>query len=407
MKLPATERPRLGIIATHPIQYQAPWFRALAESGLVDLKVYFCLLPNPTQQGIGFGIAFQWDVPLLEGYNWECLPSSKSRPGLGSFLDNRIRGMTRHFRQDNLDLMIINGWNTYPMFQALGACIRLGIPRIVRGESNALRRRGFGARLFHRCLLPLYDAYLAIGKSSADFYRRYGISADRIFMARYFVDSERFARQAREEMGRRLLLRKQWNIPANSVCFVYAGKLEPKKRLLDLLEALAACQKMGTTAIHLLVLGSGELENLIRLHVTKEQLPVSFAGFLNQAEIARGYVAGDAIVLPSDHGETWGLVVNEAMACGLPAIVSDAVGCGPDLIVEGRTGFTFPLGDIDALANRMLTVAELIASGHDFVPELAAKMRSYSVAQAVDGTLLAVDYLRDRIRTKPSLNRHE
>ena len=90
-------------------------------------------------------------------------------------------------------------------------------------------------------------------------------------------------------------------------------------------------------------------------------LPVSFAGFLNQGEIPAAYAACDALVLPSDYGETWGLVVNEAMACGVPAVVSDAVGCGPDLVEEGQTGMIFPLGDIPALARAIEAVLAVCA----------------------------------------------
>jgi glycosyltransferase involved in cell wall biosynthesis len=97
------------------------------------------------------------------------------------------------------------------------------------------------------------------------------------------------------------------------------------------------------------------------------------------------------LVLPSDGGETWGLVVNEAMACGLPAIVSDAVGCAPDLVEDGKTGFTFPLGDCSALAERLASMAKLKQAGHDFSPVLAQKMRDYSLDAVVEGTLRALD----------------
>jgi glycosyltransferase involved in cell wall biosynthesis len=98
-------------------------------------------------------------------------------------------------------------------------------------------------------------------------------------------------------------------------------------------------------------------------------------------------------VLPSDGGETWGLVVNEAMACGCPAIVSDACGCAPDLIDESKTGFTFPLGDTEALAERLAQMVVLKKAGHDFAPALAAKLKTYSLEVAVSGTLTAVKTL--------------
>jgi len=122
----------------------------------------------------------------------------------------------------------------------------------------------------------------------------------------------------------------------------------------------------------------------------------TFAGFKNQSELPACYVAADCLVLPSDGGETWGLVVNEAMACGLPAIVSDAAGCAPDLIDEGETGFTFPVGDTTQLAGRLAVLLEMKQRGHDFGPTLAEKTQIYSVESAVNGTLKAVDALARR-----------
>src|SRR5207248_1690512 len=105
---------------------------------------------------------------------------------------------------------------------------------------------------------------------------------------------------------------------------------------------------------HVLVVGDGELMTEARALAARERLPLTFAGFLNQTEIVGAYVAADCLVLPSDTGETWGLVVNEAMACGIPAIVSDQVGCGPDLVSDSVTGAMFPMGDIDALARCLI-----------------------------------------------------
>jgi glycosyltransferase involved in cell wall biosynthesis len=137
------------------------------------------------------------------------------------------------------------------------------------------------------------------------------------------------------------------------------------------------------------------LEKDLRQLAAREHLRVDFAGFKNQTELPAFYAAADVLVLPSDGGETWGLVVNEAMACGLPAIVSDAVGCAPDLIQEGKTGFTFPLGSESELAARLMALAELKAAGHDFAPAMKNKMLDYSLAAALKGTIDAVETIID------------
>jgi glycosyltransferase involved in cell wall biosynthesis len=129
--------------------------------------------------------------------------------------------------------------------------------------------------------------------------------------------------------------------------------------------------------------------------VREHALPVTFAGFLNQGEIAAAYVAADALVLPSDFGETWGLVVNEAMACGRPAIVSDRVGCGPDLVTPGETGECFAFGDTAALASLLLAGAA-DPSRLRFMGKAARErvLTKYTAARAVEGTLRAIDWAR-------------
>ena len=191
-------------------------------------------------------------------------------------------------------------------------------------------------------------------------------------------------------------LRRKWSIPDDVTCFLFCGKLIPKKHPLDLLRALVRAVETGAPA-HVLIVGDGELMAEARALVDSRRLPVTFAGFLNQTEIVSAYVAADCLVLPSDTGETWGLVVNEAMACGLPAIVSDQVGCGPDLVSDDVTGATFPMGDVEALAQRLIE----FAGDPDRLPELGAAARErvvshYSVERAVAGTMAAIDAIAVR-----------
>ena len=120
------------------------------------------------------------------------------------------------------------------------------------------------------------------------------------------------------------------------------------------------------------------------------ELPVTFAGFLNQSEIVRAYTAADCLVLPSDGGETWGVVVNEAMWSGLPCIVSDRVGCGPDLVASRDTGALFPLHDEAAMAAAMVRFAGDPQQRRACGAKARALMQSYSIAAAVEGTVRAV-----------------
>jgi len=383
-------RPHVLAVASHPIQYQAPWFRALALAPDIDFSVLFVQQPDAQQQGRGFGLAFTWDIPLLEGYRWRTVPELRGRGGLDGFFAARIAHPWRLLRELRPDVLLLTGWHVWPLLQMLLAARWAGVPVIMRGESNALRRRPLAARLLHRLLLGRCAAFLPIGRASRDFYRGYGIPDTELFDSPYFVDNARFTAAA--TAGDRAALRSRWSIPGDAVCFCYAGKLEPKKRILDLLQAVRIAVARGQP-IHLLVVGTGELMPAARALVAEHSLPVSFAGFLNQQDIPSAYAACDCLVLPSDYGETWGLVVNEAMACGRPAIVSDRVGCAPDLVIDGLTGAVFPFGDVDALAARMVELADharLRTMG-----ELARHrvLEGYSVEKSVEGTLLAVRHV--------------
>lgn len=358
----------------------------------ISLKVFYALLPDEQQQGAGFGVPFTWDIPTLEGYRWEALPNSARSPSLSGFFGSSTPDIYKIFAKEKPDVVIITGWQSLPLLQALWACMRLRIPRIIRGESNALRRRPGWIRLIHRLFLSRFDAYLAIGKANREFYRNYGIPEEKIFKCNYFVDNRCFQERFRGIAGERDVIRLEWGIKENDICFLYAGKLIPKKRIFDFLQAMEKALLIKGN-IRLLVVGTGELMESARQFVFKRKLPVTFAGFLNQTEIVKAYAAADCLVLPSDFGETWGLVVNEAMACGLPVIVSDRVGCGPDLVVNGVTGFVFPFGDPDALAGRLLDMASDIDKRLQMGKNAVERVGGYSVGKALEGTLNAINFV--------------
>ena len=347
---------KLAVFSPYPIQYYIPWFKGLAQQEEIDLKVYYGFIPNEEQQGYGFNASFKWDVPMLDGYRWEVVPNARKNPGFNSFFASSTPEMGKVFTKDKPDAVVLIGWSFLPLVQALMACRKLRIPTIVRGDSNNLKKRNFLVRLIHRNLIHKYDAFLAVGKLNRQFYLDYGIPEEKIFQARHFVNNGFFENRLNELKDTRSAIRNKWNIPENAICFLFSGKLQEKKRIFDLLKAFEIAHDRNSS-VHLLIAGDGEHMQSAKDFVAQKKFPVTFAGFLNQTEIVKAYAAADCLVLPSDYGETWGLVVNEAMACGLPAIVSDRVGCGPDLVLDGVTGYIFPFGDINTLADKLLGCA--------------------------------------------------
>jgi glycosyltransferase involved in cell wall biosynthesis len=386
---------KIGILTTHPIQYQVPWFRRLAATPGIDLCVYFCMIPDEREQGHGFGIAFQWDVPLLDGYRYEVLENVARNPTLSRFDGCDTPGIARIVRDGGFDAFFVNGWVVKSCIQLLVACRRHGVPCIVRGESNNLRPRSAWKRLIHRILLSQYRACLYIGEGNRRFYLENGVRQGKLFFAPYCVENERFSQGAEALRRDRKEIRAAWGIPEEAVTFVFCAKFVAKKRPMDILKALMEIKRTGAAplVIHVLMVGAGELLDACRSLAVELGLPLTFAGFLNQSEMSRAYAVSDCMILPSDHGETWGLVVNEGMACGLPAIVSDQVGCHLDLVTPGVTGEVFPMGDAVALADCIRKVAEdprrTVAMGR----EARERVRRYSYDEVVQGTLAALAYV--------------
>ncbi|WP_395686633.1 glycosyltransferase family 4 protein [Caenimonas koreensis] len=390
---PTRTRPRVLAVASHPIQYQAPLFRALALSTEIDFSVLFIIIPDAVQQGRGFGLAFNWDIPLLDGYRWNKVDDVRGRGNLDGFFAARLPSPRALLRDARPDVLLLTGWHMWPLIQLLVAASIEGIPVIMRGDSNALKPRRWAVQLFHRLLLSRCAAFLPVGRASRDFYLGYGITTECFFDAPHFIDNQRFAQTADKLRPERAALRAKWGIAEAATCFLYAGKLEPKKRILDVLAALREARGQTSAPLHLLVVGTGELMEQAKAAVAQHELPVTFAGFLNQTEIPASYVACDCLVLASDFGETWGLVVNEAMACGKPAIVSDRVGCGPDLVTPGVTGDIFAFGDTQALAQCMVRAAQdrarLKAMGQAACDRVT---RDYCVDVSASGTIRAVQF---------------
>lgn len=381
---------RIAVFTTHPVQYQAPWFRAMAQAPGVELQVYFSYLPAAAEQGVGFGIAFEWDIPILEGYPWRVLPGAKVPRWMPRFMQRPVRKVGEVLQLNRPDVAIVMGWQEVSLLQALYACRRASVPVLIRGESNGLRQRTRIVRRLHAALLGFCDGFLAIGKANENFYRALGVSEGRIWTAPYVVDNERFRDQAEKMGNSREDIRREWGIAPGTFCLCFVGKLEPKKRVMDVLTAFDVASKSGPPK-HLLVVGSGEQMAAAKTFAGERALRVTFAGFLNQTQIPSAYVAADALVLASDFGETWGLVVNEAMACGRPALVSNRAGCWPDLVRNGETGAVFEFGNVRQLADLMNEWAASPAMVHRMGRAAQELVRGdYSIARASAETLEAV-----------------
>jgi glycosyltransferase involved in cell wall biosynthesis len=249
----------------------------------------------------------------------------------------------------------------------------------------------------YRLLLPRCAAHLYVGQRNRDYLRHYGVPEAKLFFCPHSVDNAFFAAAARSAKARGTAteLRGRLGIGSGDFIALFVGKFIDKKRPIDFIRACGMLEKTPAgRAVHGVLVGDGPLRRELEEQARRWDRRIHFAGFHNQNEIAAWYAAADAIVLPSEGGETWGLVVNEAMACGLPAVVSEAAGCAPDLIEPGRTGYTFPTGNVELLADRIDHLrSDLDHRRADMCRSIELKMQQYSLDRATAGLLDALGRL--------------
>jgi glycosyltransferase involved in cell wall biosynthesis len=385
---------RLTAVLTHPIQYYAPWFRHIhANAPELALTVVYATKPTPEQQGVGFDRAFEWDVPLTEGYRSIVVQAAKPGDQIDSshFTGLDVPEIGRAIEATKPDVVLITGWYSVTLVRALFACRRLGVPTLYRGDSHLLSGpRGWRRPLWMlktRIVLRQFDGFLAPGARVKEFLRWYGVPDYRIFSVPHAVDNQMFAAAAApyHHPDVRAAARRRWGIDSAAFVTLFVGKLVPSKRPVNLVRAVARLAPGAT----LVVVGSGPLEGDARAEAERLGVDLKLVGFMNQSELGEPYGLADCLALPSDFSETWGLVVNEALATGLPCVVSNAVGCAPDLIRDGETGYVCPLDDIDALATALANVRHRKAARHDWGPACRALVKAYSYDAMTAGVVRA------------------
>ncbi|WP_237144206.1 glycosyltransferase family 4 protein [Pontibacter pamirensis] len=300
----------------------------------------------------GFGKVIDWDIPLLEGYAYQFLINTSVEPSTSHFkgvINPTIIEDVEAFEPTDL---LVFGWSFSSHLQVLKH-FNKKVNIYFRGDSTLLdETKGLKLLLRRMALTWTYryiDKALYVGTNNKNYFLKHGVKDQNLIFAPHAIDNERFgddALHAKES----LRIRKNLGIPQNHVVFIFTGKFEKKKNPLQLLMAFL---KLDTTKNSLLFVGNGNLESELEKQATKHR-NIYFLPFQNQSRMPAVYRAGDVLVLPSSGpGETWGLCVNEGMACGLPVIASTKVGCAVDLVQDSKNGFIFEADNVESLVGKL------------------------------------------------------
>ncbi len=340
----------MAVLISHPIHYQVPLFRKLAQRFDIDLTVYFCCDEGVTARfHKDLAVEYRWDIPLLGGYRYRFLRNWSPRPDLGRFFGLCNLGIVLELWKHRYDVLMVHGYSYFVNLIAMAVARILGTVVLFRGETVMRGKSLWYRRLPKAMILGLMrrsvDAYLAIGSRSREFYLRQGIEATRVFFTPYCVDNDSFMTGANQGRLDRERLREGLNVPAEIPLVFYCGKLIHKKRPDDLLRAFAPLADRAALAF----VGDGPMRKGLESAAAALKY-VRFLGFRNQSEMPGLYGGADVFVLPSSALEVSPLVLNEAMCAGLPIIVSDAVPSARDFVTDDDNGYIYPVGDVEALS---------------------------------------------------------
>jgi len=352
---------RVAYLLSHPIQYQSPLLRHLASQPEIDLTVFYTSdFSLRSYRDRGFGVPVEWDVPLLGGYRHQVLPRLLDGPEI-SFLRPLNRGIFRALRRGRFDVLWIHGYATLNSWMAMAAAKALRIPVLLRTDSTLIDHPRGPARLalkrlFFALLRPFVYGVLSVGERNAEYWRHHLGRDVPLFPIPYAVDNAFFLERCQTAAATREDLRRELELAQDRPVILFASKLLERKRCMDLVEAYL---KIATRPRpYLLIVGDGEERKRMEARLREagdEAEGIRLLGFRNQSELPRYYDLCDVFVLPSVH-EPWGLAVNEAMNAGRAIVVSDQVGCQPDLVADGDNGCVFPAGDVPALAGALTRV---------------------------------------------------
>jgi glycosyltransferase involved in cell wall biosynthesis len=401
---------RLAIVCSHPIQYFAPLFRALARDALLELEVFYTW--SQARDGCLYDTGFErevsWDVPLLEGYAHRFVRNVARRPGTDRFLGLRNPDLIRELELWQPGALLVYGWSHFSHLQVLRH-FKGRIPILFRGDSTLLDTSTKLRTAARRCALTrIYrhvDLALAVGQNSRDYFLWSGMSPEQVTIVPHSIDVPRFIDQPGTQQRRASDWRRELGIGASEITIVFAGKLQPKKDPELLLQAFLRLPSDLSARCHLVFVGTGELEQRLKGGAAHCQR-VHFLPFQNQSAMPAVYRLGEIFVLPSrGPGETWGLALNEAMASGRAVIASSKVGGARDLIRPGVNGWTFRSGDIDDLVRVLSEAARLGLSGLKAMGTESQKMSyMWSTEECAVGTRESVEQAVKRYKVQSVTN---
>jgi glycosyltransferase involved in cell wall biosynthesis len=387
------------VVLSHPIQYYSPWFQWLRARTDLSFRVFYLWdFGVAIRRDPQFQTAFRWDVDLLEGYESEFVPNRSARPGPDHFRGFDNPQLAARLEAWRPEAVLLFGYKWLSHLRAVAWARRRRVPLLFRGDSHLLGRPGPRppASWLQRALYAQFAAFLPVGRANREYFRTFGVPEHKLFFAPHAVDHRRFDPADPAAAAAAAALRRELAVPPEQRIVLFAGKFTAAKQPGALLRAFLELHRSDAI---LVLAGEGEEKSALQAAAAGHP-NVRFLPFANQSEMPARYRLADLFVLPSRGCyETWGLAVNEAMHLGVPALVSDRVGCQQDLVSDGETGWVFRSEDEAHLRERLGAALDALADPPQRAALRAAVLRriaGYTYEQASAGLRAALDSLPPR-----------
>ena len=337
---------RLAILSTHPIQYNAPLFRMLHDEDGLEVHVFFSKTWNQVKYDPDFQLEVTWDIPVSEGHPHSTCDASTR---LGQ------KALATAIRSFQPDALLVYGWN-FPGHFATMRQFHGRVPIWFRGDSHLLNPLPFWKKAIKRAMLTwVYrhvDAAFTVGTANEDYYRWSGLKESRLIRAPHSVDIDYWNSDHLKRSNEAVTWRQELSIPPDARVVGFAGKVEPIKQVDMIIKSTLDSGPRH----HVVIAGTGPLEAEFKDRFTGNPR-VHFLGFVNQSRMPIFYRMIDLLALASS-SETWGLCVNEAMACGTPCIVSNRTGCSLDMFESADHGVIVNWNDAASWTSAISTQLE-------------------------------------------------
>jgi glycosyltransferase involved in cell wall biosynthesis len=369
--------PKLLIITEIIAPYRIPVFNALASRSEIDLHVIFLSENDPNLR--------LWRVYKDEiKFSYQVLPSWRQRFGRHNVLVNR--GLVSALNRVSPNVVLCGGYNYLASWEAAGWAKVHHVPLLLWSESTALdTRRGHRLVEFMKTrFLSLCKGFVVPGQSSFHYLKELGISEQQIFTAPNAVDINLFSSLAEAARHDAIQIRTRYSLPTRY--FLYVGRLVEAKGIFDLVEAYAQLSEEIRSEVGLVFVGDGADRARLVERASTIMGTILFPGFAHREGLAEFYALADALIFPT-HSDPWGLVVNEAMSCGLPVIATNVAGCTEDLVRDGCNGFVIPPRDSTRLAEAMARLAADPALRKEMGARSKEKIPEYSPAAWAQGLI--------------------